>query len=107
MLAGPFPRGSERLGNLGRSLGLVLDDRALDDCEAAIFFVVRGFVLSDEPPRELLVLHDQRRGLRDRNQLLGMLAAVGLTGCPWTNGEVRLGSRAAVPRTRADCPQHC
>jgi hypothetical protein len=29
-------------------------------------------------------------------QLLGMLAAVGLTGCPWTNGEVRLGSKAAV-----------
>src|SRR6478672_5167056 len=68
MLAGPFPRVSERPGNLGRSLGLVLDDRALDDCEAAIFFVVRGFVLSDEPPRELLVLHDQRPGLRDRNR---------------------------------------
>jgi putative ABC transport system substrate-binding protein len=48
MLAGPFPRVSERPGNLGRSLGLVLDDRALDDCEAAIFFVVCGFVLSDE-----------------------------------------------------------
>jgi hypothetical protein len=29
-------------------------------------------------------------------QLLDMFAAVGLTGCPWTNGEVRLGSSAAV-----------
>jgi uncharacterized membrane protein len=44
MLAGPFPCVSERPGNLGRSFGLVLDDRALDDSEAAIFFVVRDAV---------------------------------------------------------------
>src|ERR1700730_16005899 len=71
VLTGPFPCVPECPCDLGRGLGVVVDDRGLGDRETAIFVVVRRIVLGDEPPSDLLVLHQRWAGLShgDRGEL--------------------------------------